>query len=272
MPERKNVLINIEEREPDQNDVDEIQRDDSVDLRDKIKSYRLSSEQISNMQEPYLHAGSKLTNRKILSPQANSEINKLFGEISYRILRKVHNNAVIMVTSVISGSGNSFFALNLAISITFFGSKTSLLIDCNNRESSSYDHLLSNKETKGLSDYLLSSEVAEDEIFYSTGIPRVRLIPAGTRRLPGEYYGSAKMMELVANVKDRYPERFIIIDAPPIRESAYVPLLSELSDHAIVVVPYGKVLPKDLLFTADIIGEDKLLGFIFNDKPITKIF
>jgi Mrp family chromosome partitioning ATPase len=247
-------------------------------LRKKINSRKLLNEQVSNMREPYLRPGTELANRRILSPNAKDEVIKTFGELSYRIIRKVDNslvidnNSVIMVTSIVPKGGNSLVALNLATSISSYESKMSLLIDCGLTGPSGYDHLITNNEKKGLSDYLLSSDMVEDEIIYPVGIPKVRLIPSGTKKIQGEYYGSVKMLELIYNVKYRYLESYIIIDAPAINESVHTELLAELSDYVLVVVPYGKVTPKDLINTANIIGEEKLLGFVFNNKPRIKIF
>jgi Mrp family chromosome partitioning ATPase len=244
-------------------------------LKNRINSLSSLNEQLANMHEPHLWTSSELTKHGVLCPKTNNDIKKIFSELSYRIIRKVNNNAVITVTSISRESGNSFVALNLAISISYYEPRTSLLIECDKTKSSRYAHLINNKETKnlkGLSDYLLTNEIIEDEIVHPIGIPKIRLIPAGTERIPGEYYGSVKMLQLIANAKDRYPERYILIDAPAIKESSYTALLADLSDYVLVVVPYGKVMPRDLMFAADIIGEEKLLGFVFNNKPSIKFF
>jgi Mrp family chromosome partitioning ATPase len=106
------------------------------------------------------------------------------------------------------------------------------------------------------------------DVIYPVGIERLRIIPSGGRReIPAEYFTSLKMKRLLDSVKQRYQERFVIIDAPPMTESADTQILSELCDFVILVVPYGRVTDNEIDSSIKAVGDKKLLGVVFNDEP-----
>jgi Mrp family chromosome partitioning ATPase len=106
------------------------------------------------------------------------------------------------------------------------------------------------------------------DIIYPVGIPRLRVVPAGDHReVPVEYFTSARMQQLMQVVKQRYNERYVILDSPPISQSADLQILMELCDYVILVVPYGKVTEAQLADAAKTIGEKKLMGIVFNSEP-----
>ena len=73
------------------------------------------------------------------------------------------------------------------------------------------------------------------------------------------------MAGFIDNLKTRYPDRYLILDAPPIGVSAEARILTELSDLVVLVVPYGRVNEAQVAAAVDTIGEDRLAGIIFNN-------
>lgn len=76
------------------------------------------------------------------------------------------------------------------------------------------------------------------------------------------------MKQLLESIKQRYRERYIILDAPPMTESADTQILAELCDYIVLVVPYGRVTESQMDVWAKAIGEKKLIGIIFNNEPV----
>lgn len=54
------------------------------------------------------------------------------------------------------------------------------------------------------------------------------------------------MKELIDNMKGRYPERYILFDAPPILTGADVLTFTPLVDCVIIVVQAGKTSMEDV--------------------------
>lgn len=176
-------------------------------------------------------------------------------------------NAVVLVTGVSCESGSSFVARNLGAAFAFEETRTALVIDCNFR-SPGLQRLLANASAPGLTDYLQDPSIDVDKIIHPVGIARLRVIPAGkgpTRQK--EFFTSAKMLRLMDSVRRRYLERFVILDGPPVTESADVQILSQFADFVLVVARYGRATQAEIDRCLSAVGDKKLTGIVFNDEP-----
>lgn len=229
----------------------------------------ISSGAISRMREKTLLDKSVLAENRIIYPEQEENATvRAFREIRTKILQKTHGaNCTIMVASVTGQGGCTFVSLNLGAAFAFDAGKTALLIDCNFRNPS-MQNLFTPGKTRGLTDYLEHPEMDVANIIQAVGIERLRVIPSGGRReIPAEYFTSAKMKELLDDITRRYAERFIILDAPPMTETADARILADLCDYAVLVVPYGKVTETQISACAKALGDKKLLGIVFNNEP-----
>ena len=228
-----------------------------------------ASESIARMKEKSLLDKQTLALHQIIYPEMEETGTvRAFRELRTRIIQKTQGrNCVIMVTSVVGGGGSSFVAMNLGVAFSFDAGKTALLMDCNLKNPSMH-RLFGAGTFRGLTDYMDNSGVDIAEIIHSVGIERLRIIPSGGRReIPSEYFTSFKMNQLLESIKQRYRERYIILDAPPMTESADTQILAEACDYVLLVVPYGRVTDSQVNTCAKAISDKKLLGIIFNNEP-----
>lgn len=228
-----------------------------------------SASTIARMAEPMPRNMTELQRLGMISPaMGENPIVKSFRETRTKILQKTGGrNSVVMVAAVTSGNGASFVALNLSAAFAFDVGKTALLIDCNLKNPSA-QRFFAKTPTKGLVDFLDGGDIDVSEIIHSVGVDRLRVIPAGNRNdKHGEYFTSAKMKALIGALRARYPERFIILDAPSVLESADTQILGELCDYVVLVVPYGTVTSLDIERAVKAIDRNKLIGFVFNNEP-----
>lgn len=228
-----------------------------------------SSGAIALMRENQVRSRSELEAKRVIYPEMpENAVTDAFRAIRTRILQKtLKRNCVIMVSSAVPESGNTFVATNLAAAFAFDAGMTALLVDCNLRKPKLHEMLFENA-ARGLTDYLENSEIDISQIIYSAGIERLRVIPAGGRReIPGEYFTTVRMKRLLENVRLRYAERFIIIDAPPMIETADTQILAELCDYVLLNVPYGKVTDSQIERCLKAVDTKKLLGVVFNEEP-----
>lgn len=222
---------------------------------------------ISNMAELGRMSIEEMAERRIVYPgMPNKEVLNTFRELRTQLLKLGGNsNMVIMVTSLADKAGTSFISTNLGAVFALDKTKTALLIDCNLYDPS-LEKLLDVEPDYGLTDYLAEEKLDVNDIIYATGIPRLRVVPVGTHTEVGaEYFSSARMAGFIDNLKTRYPDRYLILDAPPIGVSAEARILTELSDLVVLVVPYGRVNEAQVAAAVDTIGEDRLAGIIFNN-------
>lgn len=228
-----------------------------------------SAAAIARMNESNLRDMSELALQRIIYPDmAENNTVQAFREIRTRILQKTQGqNCIIMVTSVTGDSGSTFVATNLGVAFAFDAGKTALLVDCNLRKPG-LQKLFPDKVPLGITDYLEKADLDVADIIHSIGIERLRVIPAGDQReIPSEYFTSSRMKQMLSNVRQRYAERFIIIDAPPTSETADTQILAELCDYIVLVVPYGKVTNGQVEASIKSIDSKKLIGVVFNNEP-----
>lgn len=223
---------------------------------------------------PFMHQPRSLTTversrLKIITPQtAEDAVVKSLRHIRTKIAQKTEGrNCVLMVTGIALGSGATFLSTNLAAAFALDKAKTALLIDCNLRDPALHGLVL-DTATRGLVDFLTDNHCDVAEIIKPTGIERLRVIPAGKGiDSSAEYFTMDKMRRLVRAVHERYPDRQIVIDAPPLTRSADTHILMELCDFVVVAVPYGKVTQPQLQAALKMVDSRKLLGVMFNSDP-----
>lgn len=224
---------------------------------------------IALMHEPAaLSPDERLLKKIIFRENIDHPTVKSLRHIRTRISQKItDSNAVIMVTGAGPGSGTSFTAVNLAAAFALDTAKTALLIDCNIHRPSLHQ-LAVDRSAAGLTDYLSGLKTDVAEIIQPTGIERLRVIPAGAHTHTGvEYFSMDKMKRLIHSLRQRYKDRQIILDCPPMVRSADAQLLMELSDFALVVISYGGATETQLQTVLKLIDPRKLLGVVVNDEP-----
>jgi exopolysaccharide/PEP-CTERM locus tyrosine autokinase len=170
---------------------------------------------------------------------------------------------VIMVTSSVSGEGKSLTSLNLAITLAQELDHTVLLVDADLRKPS-IEEYLGEKHSKGLSDHLTEG-IPLSDLLVKTGIGRLTLLPAGkSMKNPVELFSSQKMKDFISEIKNRYPDRFIIIDTPPVLPFAESRSLSTIVDGVIFVIREGRTTPDNIAEAMKSLDAKKLVGSVFN--------
>jgi len=170
----------------------------------------------------------------------------------------------IMVTSTVPGEGKSFVTANLAVSIAQSIQEHVLIIDCDMRIPSIHKRFGFGK-VPGLSEYLADKTPLED-LMLKTKVDKLSIIPAGKPpHNPSELLSSPKMSALLKEVKERYSDRYIVIDSPPPLLTAETHAMSRQVDGILLVVKYGSTPRKMVSELIEIIGKEKLLGVVFNN-------
>jgi len=196
----------------------------------------------------------------------NREALNAFREIRTKVFQHAGNeNFVLMVTSVGEQGGASFSSVNLGAAVALDRGKSAIVIDCNLHHPY-LQKMLGHLPEYGMVDYLEDPSISVDNIIYASGIARLRIIPAGKECEHGvEVFTSRRMKEMLGELKTRYADRFVILDAPPINTSADSRILQELCDYILLIVPYGRVTNAQVMSAVDAIDRKRLVGVVFND-------
>jgi protein-tyrosine kinase len=170
----------------------------------------------------------------------------------------------IMVTSALPGEGKSFVAANLAVSLAMGLDERVLLIDADLRRPTVH-RAFGYANEFGLSDHLLGRKDVS-ELLIKTNINKLMLLPAGKPPAnPVELLSSKKMEDFLLEAKERYEDRFIILDATPARLTAETNTLARRVDGILLVVMGGKTPRETIQKTIGFLDREKILGIVFNN-------
>jgi protein-tyrosine kinase len=169
----------------------------------------------------------------------------------------------IMMTSTRPDEGKTVTAINLALTFAKAYSQTVLLMDCDLRQQKVYRYMGMASEM-GVIDHLMNGCPLKDMIIWP-GIDKMTVISGGrTVNESSELLGSPKMKALIAEMKSRYVDRYILLDAPPVLSGADALTLSELVDGIVMVVESAKTPVKEIQEALALLPAEKFLGFVLN--------
>ena len=204
--------------------------------------------------------------RLALGANFSTQVAESFRVLRARILHPHDGRQVsktVMVTSVLPQEGKSFVSANLAIALAQGVDQRCLLVDCDLRLPS-VSRLFGVPQDQGLADYLLKRRDLAD-LLQRTSLEKLTLLPSGMPPPnPAELLGSRRMQHLVAELRARYPDRFVVFDTPPHLVASEAAVLSKLIDGIVLVVRHGVSGRLSIQRTVEELGREKIIGVIFN--------
>lgn len=183
---------------------------------------------------------------------------------TYVIKPGVENSPkTILVTSTMEGEGKSMIAINLAITIAVDLNSNALIVDCDLRNPS-LSRWFGFREQKGLSNYLLG-EAQLPELLIKTSVDKLTILPGGTiQGNPVELIGSKRMKSLVADLKMRYDDRYIILDSSPLLATTEPRVLSDMADGILFVIKSADTPRESIQQALKLIDKKKIIGVVLN--------
>lgn len=149
---------------------------------------------------------------------------------------RVKNGNMIMVTSSLAGEGKSFCAVNLAISIATEMDHTVLLIDADVARPT-VPKILGLGTERGLLDVLTDDKLDVSDVLIKTNIEKLTLLTAGTRHsYATELLASQGMGALMKEIGQRYHDRIVIFDSPPLLLTSEARVLATQMGQIVLVV------------------------------------
>jgi receptor protein-tyrosine kinase len=148
----------------------------------------------------------------------------------------VKNGNLIMVTSSFPGEGKSFCSINLAMSIAMEMDHRVLLVDADVAKPS-IPKFFGFKADKGLMDVLLDEHVQLSDVLIRTNVEKLSVLPAGRgHRYATELLASEAMSRLLRDMAQRYQDRIIIFDSPPLLSTTESRVLATHMGQIVMIV------------------------------------
>lgn len=190
----------------------------------------------------------------------------------YKILRtRIHQRAkdrkmnTIMITSPNRHDGKTVTTINMGFTFAKDLKQTVLMVDCDFKGQDIHRYL--GIESKySLIDYFLD-DVPLKELIIWPGIEKMTLI-SGNRTVydSSELLSSEMMEKLVLEMGERYDDRYVFFDAPPVLERSEAISMAPIMDGIIMVVEAGRTSKRDVQKAVSLIPEEKFLGFVLNKQ------
>ena len=182
---------------------------------------------------------------------------------------RVKNGNLIMVTSSLPGEGKSFCAINLAISMAMEMDRTVLLIDADVAKPRVPEYLGIHAD-KGLLDVLQDKDLKLSDVLIRTDIAKLTVLPAGrTYKRATELLASAAMTRLVEDIGNRYPDRIILFDSPPLLATSESSVLATHMGQIVMVVEAEKTSQDAVREALSHIQSCEVVGMLLNKTTPT---
>jgi protein-tyrosine kinase len=192
-----------------------------------------------------------------------------FDLLRTQVLQKMeeHDWRTLAIVSPVPECGKTVVAINLAMSIAHHTSKTAMLVDFDLRKPKIAEYL-GLPSGKSLND-VLESDADVSEAFVNPGMPRLVVVPtAQSIRKSAEMLASGKVKALVQDLRDRYKERIVIFDLPPLLNvDDAISVLPQI-DCVLMVVGNGMVTKHEMDESLRHLHSTKLLGVVLNKAEV----
>ncbi|MCU7878593.1 MAG: CpsD/CapB family tyrosine-protein kinase, partial [Candidatus Thiodiazotropha sp. (ex Lucinoma borealis)] len=205
-----------------------------------------------------------LSERVILG-DTNDSISDQYKVLRTHVLQRLKANQwnSLAVTSPNEGCGKTLTSINLAISLAREVNHSVLLVDMDLRRPS-IQHYFFKEEQPGISEYLTEG-MELSNILFNPSLERLVILP-GNKPFANssEMLSSPKMVQLVEDLKNRYPNRMVIFDMPPVLSCDDVIAFSPYIDAVMLVIEEGVTRKDEIKRTFELLGDSNILGTVLN--------
>ena len=212
-----------------------------------------------------------LAKNRIVTFNKNNYLSLGFDILRTQIITKMLKNGwrTMAVTSPIPACGKTMVSINLAMSIAHHTDRTAMLVDFDLRRPT-VSKYLGLSTGPSLND-VLSDDASVAESLVNPGLDRFVVLPTlQPVQQSSEVLSSQKIVNLIHEFRDRYAERIVMFDLPPILSTDDAMIMISQVDCVLVVVGNGMVSKTDLEESMRYIDQNKLLGTVLNKVNISR--
>ncbi len=206
-----------------------------------------------------------LRRNRLIVAGSDEPLREAFKLLRTHILQdtKREGRNTLMVTGPRPNEGKTLTTINLAIAISRQAGQTVLLVDGDLRNPSVHRYL-DLPSGPGLADFLTSGYPVAECLVHPEGLANLVVLPAGGPTTDwAELLNSPLMVDLVRELKQFYPDRYVLFDIPPLLYAdalAFAPLV----DGIILVVEAGSTPREEIISALALLKKFPVLGFVLN--------
>jgi Mrp family chromosome partitioning ATPase len=207
-----------------------------------------------------------LEHNRILDPSLEGPANAAFRMLRTQVLQRMDANGwrSLAVFGATASDGKTTTAINLAVSLANGHSHSVLLADFDFRRPALAARLGLSPEF-GADDALRGAARLEDCLYHPEGFDRLVVLPAReTLANSSELLAGPRSREIVAELRDRYPDRIVLYDLPPVLSADDALAFAPLVDCGLVVAAESRTRRSDLVRTVELLHKTPLVGTVLN--------
>ena len=193
------------------------------------------------------------------------------GAVAFRMLRTqvlqrmdANNWRSLAIFSPGDRDGKTTTAINLAVSLASDRRHTVMLVDFDFKRPSVAARLGLSPQS-GADDVLVGAASVEESLYHPDGFERLIIFPARCSHTnSSEILAGPRSREIVGELRDRYPERIIVFDLPPVLHADDALAFAPLVECGLVVAAEGRTRRNDLMRTIELLHKTPLVGTVLN--------
>ena len=214
----------------------------------------------------------RLRAQSLITPDGErSAVAESFRRIKRQILANIANAKagaapanLVMMTSALAGEGKTFCAINLAISLALEVDRTVLLVDADVAKAN-VPRVLGLEADRGLMEVLLDRNVHLTDVLWKADIGKLAVLPVGgAHKHATELLGSEAMRGLLREMAERYRDRIIIFDSPPLLAASEAGALASQMGQIVMVVEAAKTSEAQIKEALGRIDAGRVAGLLLN--------
>ncbi|MGL4573194.1 MAG: XrtA-associated tyrosine autokinase [Burkholderiaceae bacterium] len=199
----------------------------------------------------------------------------------FRIVKRplLHNAAdssvrrgnVIMVTSSVAGEGKTFASINLAMSIATELERQVVLVEADSARPAVLERLGIGSDRPGLMDALANPALAINDLVVPTNLAQLAVVPAGKASAHAtELVASERMSGFIAQLSEEWPNRIVILDAPPLLQTTDARELAVHAGQIVLVVESGRTKQAQVKQALAMLERCPVVMSMLNKSPFSK--
>ncbi len=206
-----------------------------------------------------------LERNRVIAHQKTHLASWAFDVLRTQVLQKMDENGwrTIAITSPSLESGKTLVSINLALSIAQQSQRTALLVDFDLRRPS-VAGVLGLSQPVSLNE-VLSGDVDVSQAMVSPGIERLVVLPTN-RGMPraSELLSSPNVANLIGELRQRYDDRIVLFDLPPVLVADDVMAVLPHIDCVLMVVGNGVSSKAEVEEAMNRVAKANLIGVVLN--------
>lgn len=206
-----------------------------------------------------------LERHRVISYQGSHPATWAFDVLRTQVLQKMEENGwrTLAITSPTVDSGKTVVSVNLAMSIAKQTDRTALLVDFDLRRPRVADTLGLNRQLS-LND-VFAERIDVGAAMVNPGFERFVVLPTNQPVVhASEVLSSGKVAALISDLRQRYSDRIVIFDLPPVLAADDVLAVLPRIDCVLMVVGSGTSTQSEIEEALNRLSKANILGVILN--------